>query len=268
MELVKDCMKLGFGLMRLPQLADKTTDVEQTKQMVDAFIAAGGKYFDTAYIYAGSEPAAKEALCSRYPRESYYLADKLNAAAFACSSEEEAKNEIKVSLERTGAGYFDFYLLHGIDAENIKRYDSYGIWDYMHQLKSEGLIKHIGFSFHDEPALLEKILTDHPDMEFVQLQINYADMDSCIIASRECYDIASPWRTDYRDGTREGRHPRQSSTGSERLVPSHQPRGFDGFVGNPICGFSAECDGRAQWHVEYAADERQSFLHERVQTSR
>ena len=191
MELVKDCMKLGFGLMRLPQLADKTTDIEQTKQMVDAFIAAGGKYFDTAYIYAGSEPAAKEALCSRYPRESYYLADKLNAAAFACSSEEEAKNEIKVSLERTGAGYFDFYLLHGIDAENIKRYDSYGIWDYMHQLKSEGLIKHIGFSFHDEPALLEKILTDHPDMEFVQLQINYADMDSCIIASRECYDIAT-----------------------------------------------------------------------------
>ena len=190
-ELVKDCMKLGFGLMRLPQLADKTTDLEQTKQMVDAFIAAGGKYFDTAYIYAGSEPATKEALCSRYPRESYYLADKLNAAAFACSSEEEAKNEIKVSLERTGAGYFDFYLLHGIDAVNLKRYDSYGIWDYMHKLKDEGLIKHIGFSFHDSPALLEQILCDHPDMEFVQLQINYADMDNCIIAARECYDIAT-----------------------------------------------------------------------------
>ncbi len=130
-------------------------------------------------------------MCSRYPRESYYLADKLNAAAFACSSEEEAKNEIKVSLERTGAGYFDFYLLHGIDAVNLKRYDSYGIWDYMHKLKDEGLIRHIGFSFHDSPALLEQILCDHPDMEFVQLQINYADMDNCIIAARQCYDIAT-----------------------------------------------------------------------------
>ena len=190
MELVKDCMKLGFGLMRLPQLADKTTDVEQTKQMVDAFIAAGGKYFDTAYIYAGSEPAAKEALCSRYPRESYYLADKLNAAAFACSSEEEAKNEIKVSLERTGAGYFDFYLLHGIDAENIKRYDSYGIWDYMHQLKSEGLIKHIGFSFHDSPELLEEIIEKHPEVEFVQLQINYQDWEAKNVQSRANYEVA------------------------------------------------------------------------------
>ena len=89
--------------------------------MVDAFIAAGGKYFDTAYIYEGSEEATKAALCDRYPRESYYLADKLNASDFAAKSKEEAKNEIRVSLERTGAGYIDFYLLHGIDEGNIRQ---------------------------------------------------------------------------------------------------------------------------------------------------
>ncbi len=107
--LVENCMKLGFGMMRLPKIeGTQDIDLEHTKRMVDAFIEAGGKYFDTAYIYEGSEPATKVALCDRYPRESYYLADKLNASDFACKSEEEAKNEIKVSLERTGAGYFDF----------------------------------------------------------------------------------------------------------------------------------------------------------------
>ena len=107
-------MKLGFGMMRLPRMeGTKDIDLEQTKRMVDTFIEAGGKYFDTAYVYEGSEAATKASLCDRYPRESYYLADKLNASEFAAKSEEEAKNEIKVSLERTGAGYFDFYLLKG-----------------------------------------------------------------------------------------------------------------------------------------------------------
>lgn len=107
-------MRLGFGMMRLPgKEATKHIDLEQTRQMVDAFIAAGGKYFDTAFIYEGSETATKAALCDRYPRESYHLADKLNASV--SRSEEEAKNQIHVSLQRTGAGYIDFYLLHGID---------------------------------------------------------------------------------------------------------------------------------------------------------
>ncbi len=109
MKLVEDCMKLGFGMMRLPRTeGTNDIDLEHTKRMVDAFIEAGGKYFDTAYIYEGSEEATKAALCDRYPRESYYLADKLNGSDFAAKSEEEAKNEIKVSLERTGAGYIDF----------------------------------------------------------------------------------------------------------------------------------------------------------------
>ena len=107
-------MRLGFGMMRLPgKEAAKHIDLEQTRQMVDAFIAAGGKCFDTAFIYEGSEAATKAALCDRYPRESYHLADKLNATV--SKSEEDAKNQIHVSLQRTGAGYIDFYLLHGID---------------------------------------------------------------------------------------------------------------------------------------------------------
>ena len=190
--LVKDCIKLGFGMMRLPRIeGTNTIDLEQTKRMVDAFIEGGGRYFDTAFIYEGSEAATKAALCDRYPRESYYLADKLNAADFAAKSGEEAKNEINISLERTGAGYLDFYLLHGIDEGNVDRYDSYGIWEYMRQLKAEGMIRHYGFSFHSTPERLEQLLTDHPDIEFVQLQINYADWEDTMIASRRCYEIAT-----------------------------------------------------------------------------
>jgi predicted aldo/keto reductase-like oxidoreductase len=190
--LVENCMKLGFGMMRLPKIeGTQDIDLEHTKRMVDAFIEAGGKYFDTAYIYEGSEEATRAALCDRYPRESYYLADKLNASDFACKSEEEAKNEIKVSLERTGAGYFDFYLLHGIDAGNKEKYAQYGIWDYMRKLKAEGLIRHYGFSFHSTPELLEELLTEHPDIEFVQLQINYSDWEDPLILSRRCYEIAT-----------------------------------------------------------------------------
>ena len=190
--LVENCMKLGFGMMRLPRIeGTNDIDLEHTKRMVDAFIEAGGRYFDTAFIYEGSEEATKAALCDRYPRESYYLADKLNASDFAAKSEEEAKNEINISLERTGAGYLDFYLLHGIDEGNNDKFNSYGIWDYMKQLKSEGVIRHYGFSFHSTPEHLEQLLTDHPDVEFVQLQINYADWEDSLICSRRCYEIAS-----------------------------------------------------------------------------
>ena len=190
--LTDDCLKLGFGMMRLPKIeGTQTIDVEHTKKMVDAFIAAGGKYFDTAFVYPGSEPAVKAALCDRYPRDCYYLADKLNVSSSACKNEEEAKDEIRVSLERSGAGYFDFYLLHAIDATNKDTFDRYGIWDYVRQLKEEGLIRHYGFSFHDKPEVLDQVLTEHPEAEFVQLQINYSDWDDPLIASRQCYEIAT-----------------------------------------------------------------------------
>lgn len=189
--LVNDCIKLGFGLMRLPKLkGSNEIDVETTARMVDAFLAAGGKYFDTAYVYTGSEDAIRKALVERHPRESFYLTSKLNAAAFAASNEQEAKAEFQTSLKRTGAGYFDFYLLHALAKDNVDRYESYGIWDYVRKLKAEGLIRHYGFSFHDSPELLDEILTRHPDAEFVQLQINYSDWNDHLVQSRRCYEVA------------------------------------------------------------------------------
>jgi len=181
--------KLGFGLMRLPRLEDGTIDVEQTKVMVDHFLDAGLKYFDTAYVYEGSEEATKKALVERYPRESYYLTSKLNAGDWAAKDAESAKKELEISLERTGAGYFDFYLLHALSKNNIGNYDKYGIWDFVKEAKEKGLVKHYGFSFHDQPEVLDEILTNHPDVEFVQLQINYADWDNPAVNSRKCYEV-------------------------------------------------------------------------------
>ena len=190
-EFVKNMPKLGFGLMRLPRSNKETDeiDVEQTKVMVDKFLAAGLKYFDTAFVYNGSEAAAKAALVDRYPRESYYLASKLNASAHACHDEESAKQEFWTSLERTGAGYFDFYLLHALSRNNIDKYEEYHIWEFVQEQKAKGLIKHVGFSFHDTADVLDEILTKHPEAEFVQLQINYADWDSPTVQSRMCYEV-------------------------------------------------------------------------------
>ena len=189
-----DTPKLGFGLMRLPTMPGEPDriDIEQTKTMVDMFMEAGLTYFDTAFVYGkdgASEKAAKEALVDRYPRDSFTLATKINAFLMA-ANEEECKRQFRISLERTGAGYFDFYLLHAIQTNNYKKYDEYGIWDYVKGLKEEGLVKHYGFSFHATPQLLEEILTAHPDVDFVQLQINYADWENPSVTSRANYEVA------------------------------------------------------------------------------
>ena len=194
--ILLDTPKLGFGLMRLPAVPGDpdAIDIEQTKKMVDLFMEAGLTYFDTAFVYGkdgASEKAAKEALVDRYPRDSFTLATKLNAnAPFMASNEEECKRQFRISLERTGAGYFDFYLLHALQVNNYKKYDEYGLWDYVKGLKEEELIKHYGFSFHATPELLDKLLTEHPDVDFVQLQINYADWENPSVTSRANYEVA------------------------------------------------------------------------------
>lgn len=180
--------KLGFGLMRLPKKG-LHMDIEQTKHMVDLFMEAGFTYFDTAYVYLGSEETAKEALVDRYPRESYTLATKLNAG-LPDLTEETAKQQFYTSLERTGAGYFDFYLLHALMETNYKKYEEFHLWDFVKEQKEKGLIKHVGFSFHGGPALLDELLTAHPEVEFVQLQINYADWDKPSVASGANYEVA------------------------------------------------------------------------------
>ena len=182
--------KLGFGLMRLPHKL-VGIDIEQTSKMVDMFLEAGGTYFDTAYVYQGSEAAAKKALVSRHPRESYTLATKLNASMLSVSATAKmAKKQFETSLERTGAGYFDYYLLHALDEKNYKRYEEFGIWEFAREKKAQGLIRHVGFSFHGRPDLLEKLLTEHPEVEFVQLQINYADWENDSVLSRANYEVA------------------------------------------------------------------------------
>ena len=189
--LGKDTFKLGFGLMRLPKNEDGTTDIAQVCEMVDRFIEAGGTYFDTAYVYDSgrSEEAFRAAVADRYPREAYTLCTKLNAW-MQCHDEESAKQQFYTSLERTGAGYFDYYLLHGLMRGNYTKYDEYHIWDFVREQKEKGLIRHYGFSFHADPALLEQILTAHPEVDFVQLQLNYADWENPGTASRECWEIA------------------------------------------------------------------------------
>ena len=181
--------KLGFGLMRLPKLANGEIDVAQTSTMVDMFLDAGLTYFDTAFVYEGSEEAIKKALVERHPRECYTLATKLNAWLY-CHDEESAKQQFYTSLERTGAGYFDYYLLHALQPSNYGKYDEYHIWDFVKELKAKGLIRHWGFSFHASPELLDEMLTLHPDTEFVQLQINYADWENPEVQSRACYEVA------------------------------------------------------------------------------
>ena len=180
--------KLGFGLMRLPQ-KDGVIDVEQTKEMVDLFLEAGFTYFDTAWAYAGSEDAIRQALVERYPRERFQLATK-NAAWIGCKTREEAVAQFDTSLKQTGAGYFDFYLLHNIGEGRTKYFDDFDMWSWIQEKKKEGLIKHIGFSFHSTPEALDEILNQHPEMEFVQLQINYADWENPAVQSRACYEVA------------------------------------------------------------------------------
>ncbi|MCM1174797.1 MAG: aldo/keto reductase [Blautia sp.] len=183
--------KLGFGLMRLPKEASGKIDLEQTKKMVDLFLEAGQTYFDTAYVYDGgdSERAAKAALVDRYPRDHFTLATKLNTNMDGCD-EKSAKQQFYTSLERTGAGYFDYYLLHALQAKSYQKYERYGIWDFVKEQKEKGLIRHWGFSFHAGPDLLEELLTEHPDVEFVQLQINYADWENPDVTSRANYEVA------------------------------------------------------------------------------
>lgn len=186
--LGEEIKKMGFGLMRLPQKAGRI-DIEQTKTMVDLFLEAGFTYFDTAWAYAGSEDAIRQALVERYPRESFQLATK-NAAWINCKTREEAIAQFDVSLRQTGAGYFDFYLLHNLGEGRTHFFDDFDMWSFVQEKKKEGLIKHAGFSFHSTPEELDELLTKHPEMEFVQLQINYADWEYPAVQSRRCYEVA------------------------------------------------------------------------------
>jgi len=178
----------GFGMMRLPMLAEDV-DIPQTKDMVDAFLKAGFNYFDTAhpYIQGKSELAIKECLTSRYPRDRYVLANKLSGGCF--ETEEEILPFFQNQLEACGVEYFDFYLLHAVSAKRDELYTRTRSYEIVKELKAQGKIRHMGFSFHDSADFLDRFLTAHPEMEFVQIQFNYADYEDPKVESRKCYEV-------------------------------------------------------------------------------
>lgn len=181
--------KLGFGLMRLPE-NDGEVDIARVCDMVDAYMASGMNYFDTAYVYHGgnSEVAAREAIVKRYPRDSFTLATKL--PAWCIHSPEDVDKIFEEQLRRAGVDYFDYYLLHSIeDGNNYDTYESYNCFERGLKKKAEGKIKYFGFSYHGSPELLKSILDDHPEVEFVQIQLNYADWNNPVVRSGELYEI-------------------------------------------------------------------------------
>ncbi len=181
--------KLGFGCMRFTGREDNTIDIEYISKMIDAYMQAGGNYFDTAWAYPNSEAALRKALVERYPRDSFYIADKC-VAWTCCNGPEDLEKQLQESLENLGVEYFDIYLMHNLGGVRTAKFEEYNTWDFVKSVKERGLAKHIGFSAHCTPEELEKFIADYPEAEIVQLQVNYLDWDSPSFRERECVEIA------------------------------------------------------------------------------
>ncbi len=182
------CKNFGFGMMRLP-MAGENVDIPQTCAMVDAFLDAGFNYFDTAHGYIGgkSELAVKACLTSRYPRDRYILTDKLSPNFF--EKESDIRPYFESMLEACGVDYFDFFLLHSLNNGNYPHYTGNRAFEIAAELKAEGKVRHVGISFHDTAEVLEKILSEQPSVEVVQLQFNYLDYEDERVQSRLCYEV-------------------------------------------------------------------------------
>ena len=186
--------KMGFGCMRLPLLDKndpKSIDMLQFEQMVDAFMEAGNTYFDTAFVYheGESEVALGKALVTRYPRESFTIATK--CLAWALPNKEAAQECLDVSLKRLGTDYVDYYLLHNVGGKRTAKFDEYGMWDFAQEQKVAGKIRYVGFSIHDDAKCLDRLLTAHPEMDFVQLQVNYLDWDDPKFDAKRLMEVAA-----------------------------------------------------------------------------
>ena len=183
----------GFGCMRLPmkQTGENTKEVDYEifSEMIDEFMAAGFNYFDTAHGYLGgkSETALRDCLVARYPRESYILTNKLSGPHFKC--EEDIRPLFESQLKACGVEYFDFYLMHAQDRTGFEKYKKCRAYETAFDLKREGKVKHVGLSFHDTADVLDRILTEYPEVETVQIQFNYADYEDASVESRKCYEV-------------------------------------------------------------------------------
>ena len=180
----------GFGMMRLPMIGEDV-DLEQTSKMVDAFLESGFNYFDTAhpYIQGKSEEAVKACIADRYPRESFLLANKLSPNSF--ETEAQIRPVIDLMLQKCGVEYFDFFLMHAMSAGRHESYQKMHAYDIAQEYKAAGKLRHVGISFHDTADVLDKILTDRPEIEFVQLQFNYLDYEDPRVQSRACYEVCA-----------------------------------------------------------------------------
>ena len=179
----------GFGCMRLPMLSNGEVDIEQCKAMADLFLARGFNYFDTAHVYINgkSETAIREFLARRYPRERYVLTNKLTTHCF--NKEEEVLPLFQKQLEACGVEYFDFYLMHAQNADIFAKFKKFRAYEQSFKLKEEGKVRHVGISFHDKADVLDKILSEYPQVEIVQIQLNYADWDDAGVEARKVYEV-------------------------------------------------------------------------------
>lgn len=184
--------KLGFGFLRLPTTDQPIPDHYNwaiLKEMVDLYLASGHNYFDTAYTYLDgwSEIGLRECLVKRHPRASFRIADKL--PGYKCHTYDDCRKFFNEQLTRCGVDFFDVYLLHWLNAKHYEIAESIDEFRFLRELKAQGLAKKIGFSYHDSAALLDKILSAHPEVDIVQLQINYLDWESEGVQSRKCYEV-------------------------------------------------------------------------------
>ena len=179
----------GFGMMRLPMKEENVVDTEQVNQMVDYFLDHGFNYFDTAHGYLNglSEKAVKSCLSSRHDRSEFILTDKLTGSFF--NSQEEIRPLFESQLEATGVDYFDFYLMHAQNATDFEKFKKCKAYETAFALKKEGKVKHVGISFHDKAEVLDRILTEYPEVEIVQIQFNYLDYNDASIQSKEVYEV-------------------------------------------------------------------------------
>ena len=178
--------KLGFGFMRVPTEKGLGINPDLLKNMVDKFLGAGFSYFDTSYRYPGSEEALREALVKRHPRDAFQIATKM--PLHLVNSRDDMNRVLKISLERLGLDYIDYYLFHGLSLESCEHLEKIGGWDFMRELKEQGRIGHYAFSYHDKAENLDVILTRHPDVGYAQIQLNYIDWESPNVQSRKMYE--------------------------------------------------------------------------------
>lgn len=190
--------KLGFGCMRFPVRSSdpKDIDFDQLDKMFDLFLENGFTYVDTSYVYhaGASEKAVKRCLVDRHPRDQFTVATKL--PTFALSSEDQVETTFQTQLKNVGVEYFDYYLLHNLNRVIYDGLDGRGgpvkkfhMFEHAREWKEKGLIRNLGFSFHDDPEMLDRILSEHPEVDFVQIVFNYFDYDSPFVQSKNCYDV-------------------------------------------------------------------------------